>query len=121
MKRYIRSVDLSDIPEENKNGDCFVQALDTFLKDPRNSTLVHGVVTGRGAIEGLQYTHAWVEVGDTAIDKTLPQGLQELPTFAYYSLANVVKMKKYDYEEVYKMMDEYMTYGPWDDMFEGYP
>ena len=121
MKRYIKSVDTSNIPEENKHGDCFVQALNQFMKDPEHTTVVHGVVTGRGAIEGLQYCHAWAEVGDEVIDNTLPESLRRLPQDAYYRLANVVFTKKYGYREVLENVVNYETYGPWDKAFEGYP
>jgi len=122
MKRYIKSsADLSNIPEENQHGDCFVQALHTFMQDPGKYTLVHSVITGQGAIEGLQYCHAWVEDGNIVIDNTLPEGLKKLPKDAYYGLARVQLTKKYNHKQVYDMLTKYETYGPWDKVFEKYP
>ena len=74
MKIFIKgAVDLSDIPEENKHGDCFVVALHTFLENPKRYVLVHGVVTGQGPLEGIEYCHAWVidDSNDIVIDKKI--------------------------------------------------
>ena len=121
--KYIRSVsadvDLDSIPEENKHGDCFVSALHTFMENPRKYTLVHGVVTGQGPLEGLQYCHAWVLDGDTVIDKTTP--MKKLPADLYYAIGQIEITREYNASEVYKMLDKYETYGPWDKVFNKYP
>ena len=122
MKRYIHSdIDLSDIPEENKHGDCFVVSLNKFMTDPKRYTLVHGIVTGQGAISGLQYCHAWVEDGDTVIDMTLPESMREFPKVAYYAVGNIKTTKRYDYRQVLENVCKYETYGPWAKVFRGYP
>lgn len=122
MKRYIKSdVDISGIPEENQHGDCFVQALHTFMEDPSSYTLVHGVVDGQGPLEGIQYCHAWVEDGDYIIDKTMPPQYQNLPIDVYYNIGNIKITRKYDLKGVCNMVDKYETYGPWDKVFEKYP
>lgn len=113
--------DLSGIPEENKHGDCFVVALNTFLKNPRRYRLVHGVVTGQGPLEGVEYCHAWVLDGDTVIDNTLPSNLRKLPMDLYYMIGNIQITREYDAEDVRDMLDEYETYGPWDPVFDAYP
>ena len=122
-KLLIEKRDISDIPEENKHGDCFVVALNTFLEDPENYTLVHGVVTGQGPIEGIEYCHAWVidESTDTVIDNTLPASYSKLPVNMYYRIGKIEITKEYDYKQVLKMIDKYGTYGPWDKVFEQYP
>ena len=126
MKKYLtekyikEALDDSFIPEENKHGDCFVVALHKFLSNPQRYKLVHGVVTGQGAIEGIQYTHAWVEDGDTVIDMTLPKDLQKLPKMLYYALGHIKLTREYDANEVYKMMEKYGTYGYWDSVFDDY-
>ncbi len=124
MKKYIKTskVDLSDIPEENKNGDCFVVALKKFMENPKRYTLVHGVVTGQGPIEGIEYNHAWVidEKTDTVIDMTLPKGNQKIPVGLYYYIGKISITKEYKGPEVLKMLDKYGTYGPWDSVFDQY-
>lgn len=115
------SVDISDIPEENKHGDCFVQALNTFMKNPRKYTLVHGVVTGQGPLEGIEYCHAWVIDGDYVIDNTLPAGYNKMPVSEYYRIGDISLTHEYNASEVLEMLDKYGTYGPWDDVFNAYP
>ena len=112
-----------EIPEENKHGDCFVQALNTFLENPKKYILVHGVVTGQGPLAGVQYCHAWVidERKDIVIDKTLPKQYQEMPVGIYYWTGKISITKEYNYKEVLEMIDKYETYGPWDKVFEKYP
>lgn len=124
MKKYIRSaINLDDIPEENKHGNCFVVALHKFMENPNRYTLVHGIVTGQGAIEGIQYCHAWVidESTDMVIDMTLPSGSQKIPVSLYYYVGKITITREYKASEVSKMLDKYGTYGPWDKVFDGYP
>ena len=122
MKRYIRSYNLDDIPEENKHGDCFVSALHNQVNHSREGyILVHGIVTGQGVIEGIQYCHAWCEKGDMVYDLTLPSKYQKMPKIQYYAIGNIEITKRYKPEQTYHMIEKYGTYGPWDKVFEGYP
>ena len=124
MKRYIRSaVNIEDVPEENKHGNCFVVALHKFMENPQKYILVHGIVTGQGPLEGLQYCHAWVidERADKVIDMTLPTGSQQIPLGLYYWVGKIDITREYNAAEVSKMLDKYGTYGPWDKVFDGYP
>lgn len=119
MKRLIyTSIDLDDdIPEDNKHGNCFVVAYHTFLEDPERYTLVHGVVTGQGTIEGIQYVHAWVLDGNTVIDNT---SVGEIDKRLYYAIGNIQITREYDFEDVMKLSVKYGTYGPWDSVFDNY-
>lgn len=121
MKKYIKSEkDYSNIPEENQHGDCFVVALNKWMENPERYTLVHGVVTGQGAIDGVKYTHAWVEDGNNVIDMTLPEDMQVFPKDAYYAIGNIKITRKYKYKDVLNNVCTYETYGPWDKVFDGY-
>jgi hypothetical protein len=115
--------DLSHIPEENQHGDCFVVALHKFMENPRRYTLVHGVVSGQGPLEGIEYCHAWVidENTDKVIDMTLPSGRQKIPVELYYYIGRIEITREYKASDVAKMVDKYGTYGPWDKVFEDYP
>lgn len=124
MKRYIKSnrdADELNVPDENKNGDCFEVALNTFFKDPSRYTLVHGVVNGQGPLEGIQYCHAWVidEDEDCVIDNTQPTH-KKLPTGLYYMLGKIETTREYGLSEAVEMMNKYGTYGPWDPVFDNY-
>lgn len=123
MKKYIRAYNLDDIPDENKHGDCFVVSLEKFMEDPKRYILVHGVVTGQGALEGLQYCHAWVEDKfGNVYDETLPFPFSNgLSKEFYYNLGKIEITKRYDGNKVLQMLDKYGTYGPWDKVFNNYP
>ena len=108
--RVSESIDYASIPDENKNGDCFVVASNYVQKHPE-AILCHGIVTGQGPIAGVQYNHAWVEEGDTVIDKTVDI---TLPKIVYYAIGNIEIVKRYTFKEMLEQMIEHETYGPWD-------
>lgn len=112
---------LDSVPQENKHGDCYVQAFRQFMQDPSRYVLVHGVVTGQGPLEGIEYCHAWVLDGDTVIDRTLDPEMQRLPKALYYYIGQIEITREYDLKAVRKMTAEFGTYGPWDDIFNRYP
>lgn len=103
------------------NGDCFRQAWKAFYSNlNRDPLLVHGVITGQGAIEGIQYVHAWIEIGDMVIDTTISLFKNGFPRDAYYGLARVDESRvfKYDRFQVSDKAMEYQTYGPWESELE---
>lgn len=113
------AIDLDDIPEENKHGNCYQVALETFLERPRSYILVHGVVSGQGPLEGIEYCHAWVLDGETVIDNTTR--VRRLPKDFYYALGHIEITREYNYKQVLDMIDKFGTYGPWDKVFDKYP
>ena len=99
-------------------GQCFKKAYEAFFSNISiNPLLVHGVVTGQGKIEGIKYVHAWVEIGDTVIDTTIPLFENGFPREGYYKLARADEkdMFKYNKAQVRSKALEYETYGPWED------
>jgi hypothetical protein len=109
------------IPEEAKGGDCFRQAWRNFYSNLGSNPpplLVHGIVTGQGAIEGLQFCHAWIEIGDVVIDTTIPLFAGGVPRQMYYSMARLDEKNlfKYNREQVAENAVKYKTYGPWEDI-----
>ena len=100
-------------------GDCYVQAYKNFFHNlSKNPLLCHGVVIGRGKLEGLHFTHAWIEIGDTVIDTTMPIFANGVPKQAYYSIGQVQEDKtfKYDSDQVLEKSRKWGTYGPWEDI-----
>ena len=100
-------------------GDCYVQAYNNFFHNlSKNPLLCHGVVIGRGKLEGLHFTHAWIEIGDTVIDTTMPIFANGVPKQAYYSIGQVQEDKtfKYNSDQVLEKSHEWGTYGPWEDV-----
>jgi hypothetical protein len=109
-----------EIPENSKGGDCY-QVSGRYIMDSGlmggnpNLVLVHGIVTGQGPIEGIQYGHAWVEEGDICID--LSKGKEiKMPKTLYYTLGNIDPSKQFRYtpEEMRKNILKYKHWGPWD-------
>lgn len=120
MKRIVCSR-LDGVPAENQGGSCFVDAYHEFMKNPNQYTLVHGVVSGQGPLEGIRYCHAWVLDGDIVIDRTLDPEMQRLPKALYYYIGQIEITREYDLKAVHAMTAEFGTYGPWDDIFNKYP
>lgn len=115
--------DVSNVPEEYKSGDCYQQAWKLFYSRLREKPLlVHGIVTGQGRLSGIEYNHAWVEIGDTVYDKTISIAANGIPKETYYSLGNVKEdlVFRYTIEQVSEKAIEYMTYGPWENILENY-
>lgn len=112
---------LENTPDESTGGDCYRVAYKTFFNDPDKYKLVHGIVTGQGDLEGVEYNHAWVLDGDKVIDNTLPLQYHNLPKEVYYALGKVKITREYDFDQVIKNSNKYGTYGPWDKELWKYP
>jgi hypothetical protein len=104
-----------DIPAKNKNGDCYQAAYRYATSNTQNKpTVVHGMVTGQGVLKGIKYDHAWVEEGDTVIDKSNGQDIR-IPKEAYYALGDIQENQtiRYSVNDVFKYAEETGTYGKW--------
>jgi len=120
-------------------GDCY-EAAGKYIMDMCNdsgchSTLVHGEVAGQGPLAGVRYGHAWVEDGNTVIDKSNGRDL-EMPKAIYYAIGQIASpdmskwgtpegmqdpelfsggnLHKYTWEEAREKILEYGHWGPWD-------
>ena len=103
----------SEIPDINQGGNCYQVAYQYFT-NKRTGKLVHGLVMGQGALDGIRYVHAWVEDGNTVIDKTLPQRFQKMSKREYYKIGKITNTFSYDQEEVLEKVIETGVYGPWE-------
>lgn len=102
-----------------KLGDCYVQAYNNFFHNlSKNPLLCHGVVIGKGELEGVHFTHAWIEIGDTVIDTTIPIFANGIPKRVYYLIGQVQEDKtfKYNKDQVLEKALKWKTYGPWEDI-----
>lgn len=114
---------IDTIPEENKNGNCFQEAWKAFYDNiAQKPLLVHAIITGQGPLEGIKYVHAWVEIRDTVIDKTIPLFKNGFPRDAYYRMARIDEnlIFKYDSKQIRQKAEEWGTYGPWEDILWEY-
>jgi len=136
MTAFERAWDLlkeaeGDIPEENRNGDCYMEAGRWVCSNPGYS-LAHAQVTGQGPIEGRQYGHAFttymgdlegkVHEGepvegehmewayDPSTDTRLPLAL-----YSFFGRFNSDDIIRYNVDEMNKKMLEHNTWGPWDE------
>ena len=107
-----------------KNGNCYDANGRHFLMNAeRNWKLVHGVVIN--SADGKPMGHCWIEVENefkytggsfkivTCIDKSNDNDI-ELPSQVYYMLGKVQNMRKYDIFQFNKKIDEFGTWGPWE-------
>ena len=98
-------------------GDCYPaggRLIMNFFGDKEHK-LVHGMVNGQGALEGMRYGHCWVESRDTVLDHSNGRKL-EIPKQVYYALGRVnpKECKYYTAEEAAKFMVDEGHWGPWE-------
>jgi hypothetical protein len=120
---YKYTYDDDDEPKGQKPcGDCFEANGRYFMQHMNNNPslrLVHGEVTGQGgAVEGVNFAHAWVEdlEKEVVIDKS-NGNTQVMPTFDYYILGAIGhnnNVFKYDHDQFVKQVVKHKHWGPWD-------
>ena len=98
-------------------GDCYQaggRLIMNFFGDKEHK-LVHGMVNGQGALEGIRFGHCWVESRDTVLDHSNGKK-RELPKQVYYALGKVnpKECKYYTAEEAAKFMVDKGHWGPWE-------
>ena len=109
-------IKLKQILTEGK-GDCYQaggRLIMNFFGD-KDHKLVHGMVSGQGALEGVRFGHCWVESKDTVLDHSNDQK-RELPKDIYYLLGRIdpAECHYYTPEEAAKKMSTIKHWGPWD-------
>lgn len=109
-------------------GDCFEAAarLLVFPSDAgrelaaQGGELVHGIVRGSGPLEGIRFTHAWVEVPDSSgvvMVYDYANGQEAvIPAALYYLLGGIdpAETVRYSAGEARRRLIEYKHYGPWE-------
>lgn len=98
--------------QTNEPGDCY-EAAARYVLDHRDTILVHG----QPRLLREPYTrfgHAWVEVGQTAIDVANGNHV-ELPAPVYYSLGHIdsQQCRRYSFPEVRRWILQTGHWGPW--------
>ena len=114
-------------------GDCY-ETTGHFAMDLKMSKkplddwrLVHGVVTGEGQIEGVEFTHSWMELGKDwdyrlVFDYSNDRDISMLAT-DYYMRGQIKqsKVRRYAIKEALKLMVKNGHFGPWDEFFGRWP
>lgn len=96
---------------KSRRGDCYESAA-TAILDVRTdeARLVHGTVWHEAS---GRHGHAWVEFGDTVLDRSNGNDV-ELPRSAYYALGRVEDVRRYTAREARLAMSRTGHYGPWE-------
>ena len=121
----------SSIPSRNKGGDCYEANCRYFLELCTSEkyvtewkgykiidcpyVLVHAEVTGQGAIEGINYGHAFILKGNTVIDVSNGQRI-EMPKAVYFALGNIERNNNihyYNWDQIRDNIQEFEHWGPW--------
>jgi uncharacterized membrane protein (UPF0127 family) len=109
-----------EVPEAQ--GDCYeaagryVMQECMFGNDDCELILAHGEVMGQGPIEGIPFGHAWVEQGNSVIDKSNGRDIN-VPTVLYYAIGRINELDnviRYPWSEAKQKILEHETWGPWD-------
>lgn len=97
-------------------GDCYHVAAVLVAFEGFPGLVCHGEATGQGAIEGVRFGHAWVEVDDTVFDFS-NGGSHVLPRDRYYALGEIdeKEVRRYTKDETLAWMLKTHHYGPWDE------
>ena len=122
-------MNLEDIPEENKNGDCYMNAANSILTSTGDARLVHGTVSGQGILQGIRFTHAWVEYGGIpplVYDPSVIRNQSSCGTIQdkglhicrdkYYDLGEIreEEVRRYTRQEAVEALLKYEHWGPWE-------
>lgn len=96
-----------------KGGDCY-EVAGRMIMDHPEMLLCHGLVAGRGPLEGLWLGHAWCEAGDVVFDRSSGKRFEGRKEH-YYETGKITTVKKYRRDEACKLMLEKKNFGPWSD------
>ena len=102
--------------EPDGDGDCYEAAAKLLMehRDCPGIALAHGTVTGQGAVAGIRYGHAWVEIGDAVLDPSNGR-LVVARKPAYYAAGEIAEpVARYTFAEAAREMLETGHYGPWE-------
>jgi hypothetical protein len=114
LKDLLKEIGL--LVEAKGKGDCY-QAAGMLVMDffGEKAKLVHGMVNGRGALDGLRFGHAWVEVGSKALDHSNGNKFS-VNKKAFYAMGGVKSNECHYYtpEESAKWMVTAKHWGPWE-------
>lgn len=108
---YNKNISIEDIDDEHKGGNCYEDSF-LFVERNNNFKLVHAIVTGRGALEGVKFVHAFVEFGNIVWDCNIGFFKKD----EYYKIGQIEVTRKYTIKEAVSLLDEY--YEPWDEVFK---
>lgn len=111
-----------------ERGRCFENAARALANEPDDTPLrvAHGIVQGRGALEGIEFSHAWLydserdvcyEVGALPYAKGITP---PLPALFYHQLGNIRNVTLYSLTPLLVELCRAEHYGPWEPIYNEY-
>lgn len=99
----------------NDGGNCYDSAAEFVLSNP-DYELIHGVVTGQGAIQGMKYGHAWAEKDGMVVDSSNGNNIN-IPAQVYYRIGNIDpdQQHRYTAQELRIWIGSRGHWGPWEE------
>lgn len=104
----------------NATGDCYEVAFEGMMSLHQagradEAVLVHARVMGQGHLEGVEFGHAWIEIGGNVHDNSNGNSIV-MPIAAYHALGQVKpeNVRRYTFKEAADKALETGVYGPWD-------
>jgi hypothetical protein len=118
MRHLISYTINEDLSNEHGGGNCFDCSYDYIMnngfKRP-DLRLVHGFVSGQGALSGYRFAHGWCEEGEEVYDNSNGK-MRTIPKILYYGIGNInpEECKYYDYDQAMDISVEHGHKGPWE-------
>jgi len=98
-------------------GDCYEASGNLIIRSMGESgaKLVHGMVNGQGALDGVRFGHAWVEKGNKVFDYSNGREI-EMSKSKYYALGHIKPEdnKYYKPKQAMNWMQKKKHWGPWE-------
>lgn len=95
-------------------GDCFEVAGKMIVDMPDETLLCHGIATGQGPVEGIRFSHGWIELNGFVIDKSNKHNIC-MEKEKYYKIGKIKNntVKKYSKRESLINLLKHRNFGPW--------
>ena len=110
------AIKLKQLLTEGK-GDCYMAGGRLIMQymSQMGARLVHGMVSGQGALEGQRFGHCWVEFKDKCLDYS-NDNRHEIDKDLYYLMGRVDPNECHYYtpREASGKMMRHEHWGPWD-------
>lgn len=98
-------------------GDCFESAFKMFFQgSDEDALLVHAEVLGQGPLEGVRFSHAFVQANGTVYDNTNGRGVV-MPAVLYRAIGcidEIGNIHVYTRQQALEQATTTGHYGPWD-------
>lgn len=104
-----------------RRGDCASVAGNMVIDGNGQFILCHALVAGQQQLEGQRIFHSWAQMQDVVFDYSNGKKII-MRKEKYYEIAKIKEedIKKYNVDEVRKLLLKHRHWGPWDKELEKY-